>query len=77
MVIISAAILGSLVGFGTATLLSVQIYMFIELPPQIDFPFFILSVMLLIAFLTTYFAVWHPMQYVNRKTIAATIKASA
>ena len=61
MVILSAAILGTGVGFITAMTIAAQFYMFIELPVQVSFPWILLAGMLAIAFVTTYLAVWVPV----------------
>ena len=75
IVITSAAILGTLVGFCTSVTIAKQFYMFIELPVEVDFPFLLLFGLLIISLITTYFAVWIPMKQVNQQKIAAVLKA--
>ena len=62
IVIVSASILGTFVGFITAVTIAVQFYMFIELPLEVAFPTYLLIVLLVIAFITTWFAVWIPVK---------------
>ena len=62
IVVISAAILGILVGFITALSIATQFYMFIELPTEIAFPTELLLVLLVIALVTTWFAVLIPVK---------------
>ena len=61
-VVISAALLGSLVGFCTATVIAAQFYMFLELPLQVFVPWILLTCMLLISLLTTFLAVCFPVR---------------
>ena len=65
IVILSAAILGTLVGFVTAVTIATQFYMFIELPVEVAFPTLLLAILLVIACVTTWFAVWIPVKQVN------------
>ena len=57
IVVISAAILGVMVGFITALSIATQFYMFIELPTEVAFPTLLLFVMMVTAIVTTWFAV--------------------
>ena len=77
IVVIAAAILGTTVGFCTALAIGVQFYMFIELPFELEFPYYLMTGMILIALLTTWFAVTIPMKKVNERQIASVLKASA
>ena len=77
MVVISASILGTIVGFITAVTIASQFYMFIELPVEISFPYYLLGGMLVISFITTWFAVWVPVTAVNNKKIASVLKAGS
>ena len=61
-VVISAAILGILVGFLTAVLLAAQFYMILELPLQVFVPWFQVIAMLVISILTTFIAVSFPVR---------------
>ena len=77
MIVTSSSILGILSGFMTAMLVSSQFYMFIELPMQIKFPWLLLVIMLSIAIITTFVAVYLPVQQINKKQIASVLKAGA
>ena len=66
IVITSAAILGTLVGFAVSLAIAKQFYMFIELPVVVDFPTSLLIGLLVISLITTWFAVWIPMKQVNQ-----------
>ena len=61
IVIISAAILGTIVGFITALTIGNQFFMFLELPLEVVFPYFLLVALLMVSFITTWFAVWIPV----------------
>ena len=65
IVVIAAAILGVMVGFITALSIATQFYMFIELPTEVEFPFLLLFIMMVVALATTWFAVWIPVKQVN------------
>ena len=75
VVIISATILGTLVGFLTALTISNQFFSLCELPMVIVFPGYLLLTLLVVAFTTTWFAVWIPVKQVNTRTIASVLKA--
>ena len=66
-IVTSASILGILSGFCTAMLVSSQFYMFIELPMEVQFPWLLLAIMLCIAIVTTFVAVYVPVQQINKK----------
>ena len=61
-VVLAAAILGVIVGYITALSIATQIYMFIELPTEVAFPTLLLFFMMVIACVTTWFAVWIPVK---------------
>ena len=67
IVVISAAILGTIVGFVTATAVAIQFYSFIELPIAIDFPWILFGCMIGLSLLTVLFAVCTPVASVNRR----------
>ena len=75
LVIISAAILGTLVGFFTALTISNQFFSLVEIPMVVVFPGYLLLALLTVAFTTTWFAVWIPVNQVNTRTIASVLKA--
>ena len=77
IVVISAAILGTTVGFVTAVTIGVQFYMFIELPLEVEFPYYLMTGLIVIALITTWFAVTIPMNRVNERQIASVLKASS
>ena len=77
MVVGTAAILGTGVGFITAVTIAAQFYLFIELPVQVVFPFVLLAGMLIISAITTYLAVSIPVKSVNNRQIASVLKAGA
>ena len=76
IVVIAAAILGTVVGFCTALSIGVQFYMFIELPYELEFPGYLMTALIVIALITTWFAVTIPMKKVNERQIANVLKAS-
>ena len=65
LVVVSAAILGTIVGFCTASAVALQFYSFIELPAVIEFPTYIFVVMICLALITTAIAVIAPVSKVN------------
>ena len=77
MVIISAAILGFLVGLVVVTMVTAQFYLFIELPMEIEWPLWILLGLLIISLTTTFLAVWLPINSVNKRQIASVLKGNA
>jgi len=62
IVVLSAALLGILVGCITATIIAAQFYMFLELPLHVDIPWTLVGIMLLVALTTTFVAVWFPVR---------------
>lgn len=77
MIVTSSSILGIMSGFLTAMLVSSQFYMFIELPMKIKFPWILLGIMLAIAVVTTFVAVYLPVKQINKRQIASVLKAGA
>ena len=62
IVVLSAALLGILVGVITASIISAQFYMFLELPLHVFIPWILVAIMLLVALTTTFVAVWFPVR---------------
>lgn len=77
MVVIAASILGITSGFCAALLINSQLYMILEFPLAVQFPWVLLLIMLVIAIVTTFLAVYIPIKSVNQKQIAAVLKAGA
>lgn len=77
LVIVVSTTLGLAVGWGLAALVSYQFYSFIELPPSVDFPWFLTICMVIIALITTAVSVLFPVQKVNGTHISRVLKASA
>lgn len=67
IVVISAAILGTFVGFLTATAVAVQFYSFIELPVSIEFPWVLFGCMIGLSLVTVAAAVLAPVNQVNKR----------
>ena len=77
IVFISSALLGLLVGFVLATTLSLQFNIFIELPLTIEFPFLLVSSMLLLGILITVLGTIIPLRAVNKnRTISGILKVA-
>lgn len=70
LVIVSAGILGILIGIVVACLVTAQFNMFLEQPFRLVFPTFLTLTLLAVALITTYLAVHYPVNSVNRSTIA-------
>jgi len=62
VVVISAAILGVIVGFVTAAAVAVQFYSIIELPIDLEFPWALFGVMIVMSLVTVFFAVYAPVK---------------
>ena len=77
LVVVSAAILGTCVGFVTATAVAIQFYSFIELPIAVEFPWVLFGCMIGLSLLTVLFAVCTPIASVNRRQIASVLKGNA
>ena len=77
IVVISAAILGTVVGFVTATAVAIQFYSFIELPIAVEFPWVLFGCMIGLSLLTVLFAVCTPVASVNRRQIASVLKGNS
>ena len=76
-VTLSACVLGLLVGFFLAIILSLQFNLFLELPFYIAFPYLLTFSMLLLAIVTTVLGTVIPIQNVNERQIAGILKSAA
>ena len=74
IVVVSAAFLGTIVGFVTAAAVAVQFYSFIELPIVVEFPWVLFACMMVLSLVTVMLAVCIPVSAVNRKQIAGVLK---
>ena len=74
MVILSAAILGFIVGLTVSCMVTAQFYLFIELPFVLEWPIWLLLVMMIVSLSTTYLAVYIPIKKVNEQQIANVLK---
>mmetsp|Transcript_15624 Transcript_15624/g.19665 ORF Transcript_15624/g.19665 Transcript_15624/m.19665 type:complete len:80 (+) Transcript_15624:2436-2675(+) len=61
MVVVAASILGIASGFSAALLINSQLYMILEFPLAVQFPWILLLIMMVIAILTTFVAVYIPI----------------
>ena len=50
--------------------------MFLELPFALDFPLVLVGMLISMALITTWFAVYYPVKSVNEKQIAVVLKSS-
>ena len=62
MIVIAASILGIAVGTLTALLIATQFFMFVELPLDFYFPYYMLTFLIVMAFVTTYLSVNKPIR---------------
>lgn len=77
VVVLTASILGIIVGLLTATLVANQFFTFIEMPSILFFPYWTLTFMLVMAGVTTFIAVNMPVKEVNKRQIASVLKSGA
>jgi ABC-type lipoprotein release transport system permease subunit len=61
LVIVSAGILGILIGIIVACLVTAQFNMFLELPFSLNFPIYLVLTLCIVALTTTYLAVHYPV----------------
>lgn len=73
-VIVSSLILGTMVGIFLAGICTAQFFLFLELPFALEVPTALIYAMIIMALLTTFFAVYIPVRKVNRDQIAKTVK---
>ena len=66
IVIICSLILGTAVGIVLAAICTAQFFLFLEFPFRLVFPSELLYAMIGLALLTTFFAVWIPINRVNK-----------
>lgn len=76
-VVLAALILGSLVGIILASVVTAQLFLFMELPFKLDFPVSLLAGMACMSISTTFFAVYIPVSKINKQRIATTIKGQS
>lgn len=76
-IVISAIILGSLVGFVVASVVSISFGLYAEFPYMVGFPVEITAAMFVLSMATTFFAVYIPVSEIHRKAIASTLKGLA
>lgn len=76
-VVLASLMLGSLVGFILASVVTAQLFLFLELPFKLDFPANLLLAMIVMSISTTFFAVYIPVSKINRQRIATTIKGQS
>ena len=73
-VILSALILGCIVGVLLAIMIISQFFLFLERPFKLDIPMTFVWLMIAMALITTAFAVYLPVRAVNKQKISSTIK---
>lgn len=73
-VVISAIILGGLVGFIIANLAAIMFGFYAEFPNLVGFPVEVTIALLLLSLGTTFFAVYIPVQDIHRREIASIVK---
>lgn len=75
-VTIAASILGLCVGFILALTLSLQFNIFLELPFFVEFPYLLVSIMVVLGLVVTVIGTVMPLNDVNKRTIASILKAA-
>lgn len=73
-VVVSAAILGVIVGFVTASAVAVQFYAFIELPVTLTFPWVLFGIMISLSLITVFFAVYAPVNSINNRQVSSVLR---
>lgn len=73
-VIFSALLLGSVVGVILASVCTAQFFLFLELPFTLEVPMDLVYAMIVLAIVTSFFAVYIPVSSVNKQKISQTIK---
>lgn len=73
-VVVSSLILGSAVGLIVASVVTAQFFLFTEVPFTLEFPKELLYVMTGMALVTTFIAVYVPVNEVNKRRVASTLK---
>ena len=66
IVVGSAAMLGTLVGFVTSAAVAVQFYSILEMPIELTFPYILFSIMIGLSLVTVFIAIYTPVSMVNR-----------
>ena len=67
VVVCGAALLGFFVGLIVTVMVTAQFYLFIEQPIDVEWPYWLLLSMLVVALTTTFVAVYLPITSVNKK----------
>jgi len=76
-VVISSLFLGSLVGVVVASVVTAQFFLFLEFKFDLQFPTELWLTMVVMALVTTFYAVWTPVKEVNKQKVATTLKGLA
>lgn len=76
-VVLAAILIGLVVGLFLALLVSSQLFVLMEFPFELAFPWGYTTAMILLAVSTTFYAVYAPVSTVNKQRIAQTIKGTA
>jgi len=76
-VVISSLMIGTVVGFILAAIVTAQFFLFLEFPFKLTFPYSLLYAMYGMAILTTFYAVYVPVRKINQMRVASTIKGFA
>jgi hypothetical protein len=76
-VVISSLVLGSIVGLIVASIVTAQFFLFLEFKFSLDFPVELLYAMVILAMVTTGYAVYVPVTEVNNQKVATTLKGLA
>jgi ABC-type antimicrobial peptide transport system permease subunit len=76
-VVLSAGILGLLIGFFLAVVITIQFNLFLELPFKIIFPFELTSSMYVLAITTTVLGTAIPIADVNKRQIADILRSAS
>lgn len=74
IVVITATIMGVIVGFVTASAVAIQFYSFIELPVVLEFPWILFSLMISLSLVTVFFAVYAPVKQVNNNSVSSVLR---
>merc|ERR1712060_201632 len=77
MIVLTACILGFIVGLMVAAMVTAQFYLFIEQDIDIEWPGYLLTGMFFLSMVTTFVAVYLPIEKVNKTQIAVVLKGSA
>ena len=73
-IVVSAVIIGLLIGMAVVFLVTNLMAQLMELPHKIHFPIFNCSILVLLIVVSTYYAVSGPVTNVNKKPISSVVK---